>query len=303
MGRIGSRLRTQVLLRLGGCAAVTLLVGLVLAPAAFATDSPDLTITKTSDAAGTLSVGDRFSYTLTVSNVGTATAHKVAGGGQPPAGPRGSHGPAVLPRWKLHRDELATAARAAVLGRPVHAGHAGSRLERRGVVRGLGDPRRPLRRAHEPGHREREGRARRHERRQRGVRLQRCRLPLVDRPGDDRPPVRARRFVGPLHDARAQRRSDVARLGRSQGPGLLPRSDRRWQRRSHARGRRGLDLSVLAARRCRHTGSADRHRDGRRAERHGTEGLGSRRGDGARARSRSLDQRQPGPGQRGAGRR
>lgn len=77
MGRIGSRLPTQALVRLGGCAAVTLLVALVLAPAAFATDSPDLTITKTSDAAGTLSVGDRFSYTLTVSNVGTATAHKV----------------------------------------------------------------------------------------------------------------------------------------------------------------------------------------------------------------------------------
>ena len=63
--------------RVAGFLAITLVVVGLLAPAASALDSPDLAIAKTSDATGTLSVGDRFSYTLTVSNVGTATAHKV----------------------------------------------------------------------------------------------------------------------------------------------------------------------------------------------------------------------------------
>lgn len=63
--------------RVGGILALTLVLAGLLAPAASALDAPDLTISKTSDAAGVLSVGDRFSYTLTISNVGTATAHKV----------------------------------------------------------------------------------------------------------------------------------------------------------------------------------------------------------------------------------
>jgi uncharacterized repeat protein (TIGR01451 family) len=54
-----------------------LVLAAMLAPAASAVGSPDLTITKTSDAVGTLTIGDQFTYTLTVSNVGTATAHDV----------------------------------------------------------------------------------------------------------------------------------------------------------------------------------------------------------------------------------
>jgi uncharacterized repeat protein (TIGR01451 family) len=57
--------------------ALTFVLTGMLAPAASAVGSPDLTITKTSDAVGTLTVGDQFTYTLTVSNVGTATAHDV----------------------------------------------------------------------------------------------------------------------------------------------------------------------------------------------------------------------------------
>jgi uncharacterized repeat protein (TIGR01451 family) len=49
---------------------------LLIAPAA-ATASPDVTITKVSDASGPLNVGDGFSYTLTVVNAGTATAHGI----------------------------------------------------------------------------------------------------------------------------------------------------------------------------------------------------------------------------------
>ena len=63
--------------RLAGLVALTFVLAGMLAPAASAVGSPDLTITKTSDAVGTLTVGDRFTYTLTVSNVGTATAHDV----------------------------------------------------------------------------------------------------------------------------------------------------------------------------------------------------------------------------------
>ena len=63
--------------RLTGLVAVMLALGTMVAPSAFAVDSPDLTISKTSDAVGAQSVGDRFMYTLTVSNVGTATAHDV----------------------------------------------------------------------------------------------------------------------------------------------------------------------------------------------------------------------------------
>jgi uncharacterized repeat protein (TIGR01451 family) len=58
--------------------AVTLVVAGLLAPAASAAASPDLTITKASDAAATLTVGDRFSYTLTIANPGTAAAHGIA---------------------------------------------------------------------------------------------------------------------------------------------------------------------------------------------------------------------------------
>ena len=68
---------TRVTARIAGLVAIMLVLAGLLAPVAFAADSPDLTITKTSDAVGTLSVGDRFSYTLTVANVGTATAYKV----------------------------------------------------------------------------------------------------------------------------------------------------------------------------------------------------------------------------------
>ena len=49
---------------------------LLIAPAA-ASGSPDVTIAKVSDASGPLNVGDGFSYTLTVANGGTATAHGI----------------------------------------------------------------------------------------------------------------------------------------------------------------------------------------------------------------------------------
>ena len=62
---------------LAGLVAVTLVLACMLAPAASAAGSPDLTITKTSGAVGTLTIGDQFTYTLTVSNVGDATAHDV----------------------------------------------------------------------------------------------------------------------------------------------------------------------------------------------------------------------------------
>src|SRR5262245_31636707 len=44
---------------------------------ASASAAPDLTIAKVSDASGSLRAGDTFSYTLTVANAGTATAHDV----------------------------------------------------------------------------------------------------------------------------------------------------------------------------------------------------------------------------------
>ncbi len=63
--------------RLAGLVALTFVLAGMLAPSAFAVGSPNLTITKTSDAVGTLAIGDQFTYTLTVSNVGDATAHGV----------------------------------------------------------------------------------------------------------------------------------------------------------------------------------------------------------------------------------
>jgi len=48
-----------------------------LVGSAAATTSPDVTITKTSDASGPVSVGDGFSYTITVENVGSATAQDI----------------------------------------------------------------------------------------------------------------------------------------------------------------------------------------------------------------------------------
>jgi uncharacterized repeat protein (TIGR01451 family) len=63
--------------RASGFLAIALVLAGLLAPAAHALDSPDLTIAKTSDATRALAVGDRFSYTLMASNVGAATAHRV----------------------------------------------------------------------------------------------------------------------------------------------------------------------------------------------------------------------------------
>ena len=48
----------------------------LVGPAA-ATSSPEVTIAKNSDASGPLGVGDGFSYTLTVENIGSATAHDI----------------------------------------------------------------------------------------------------------------------------------------------------------------------------------------------------------------------------------
>jgi uncharacterized repeat protein (TIGR01451 family) len=76
MGQMRTQAR-RVTGRVAGLVAVMLVLAGLLAPAASAVDSPNLTLAKTSDAAGTLSVGDRFSYTLTATNAGTATAHKV----------------------------------------------------------------------------------------------------------------------------------------------------------------------------------------------------------------------------------
>ena len=78
MGTTGTRSAARsAAARLTGLVALTLVLAGMLAPSAFAVDSPDLTITKTSDAVGMLTIGDQFTYTLTVSNVGTATAHGV----------------------------------------------------------------------------------------------------------------------------------------------------------------------------------------------------------------------------------
>jgi uncharacterized repeat protein (TIGR01451 family) len=54
-----------------------LLAGLLASAATAAVAAPDLAVTKSSDASGSLGVGDRFSYTITVNNVGTAAAHDV----------------------------------------------------------------------------------------------------------------------------------------------------------------------------------------------------------------------------------
>ena len=95
--------------RLAGLVALTFVLAGMLAPAAFAVGSPDLTITKTSDAAGTLAIGDQFTYTLTVSNVGDATAHGVIVSDDFPTGvgPVGVHRPAA--RRELQPDEFADA--------------------------------------------------------------------------------------------------------------------------------------------------------------------------------------------------
>ncbi len=78
MGTTGTRSAARTTAaRLTGLVALMLVLAAMLAPAASAVSSPDLTITKTSDAVGTLAVGDRLTYTLTMSNVGTATAHDV----------------------------------------------------------------------------------------------------------------------------------------------------------------------------------------------------------------------------------
>ncbi|MEP6758072.1 MAG: hypothetical protein ABJB55_02640 [Actinomycetota bacterium] len=77
MGQNGARRLRRAITRFGTAAAMMLALAGLLAPAAHAAASPDLTITKSSDAGGSLSVGDRFSYTITVSNVGAASAHKV----------------------------------------------------------------------------------------------------------------------------------------------------------------------------------------------------------------------------------
>jgi uncharacterized repeat protein (TIGR01451 family) len=59
---------------------------LVATPTAWAASAPDLTVTKSSNAVGSLSVGDVFTYTITVSNEGTATAHDVNMGDDLPQG-------------------------------------------------------------------------------------------------------------------------------------------------------------------------------------------------------------------------
>ncbi len=67
-----ARLRQGVLAAIAGlCTAV------LLAPAARAADAPDLTVSKTSSAGGAVSVGDRFTYTLAVANIGSGTAHGI----------------------------------------------------------------------------------------------------------------------------------------------------------------------------------------------------------------------------------
>lgn len=70
-GLVGRAFRISVVLTVASAWSWAL-----IGPAA-ATSSPDVTIAKTSDASGPLSVGDGFSYTLTVGNVGGATAHDV----------------------------------------------------------------------------------------------------------------------------------------------------------------------------------------------------------------------------------
>lgn len=57
--------------------AVAATWSVTLVGSAAATSSPDVTIAKTSDTSGPVSVGNGFSYTLTVSNVGSAAAQDI----------------------------------------------------------------------------------------------------------------------------------------------------------------------------------------------------------------------------------
>jgi uncharacterized repeat protein (TIGR01451 family) len=109
----------------GRVSATTLAVTCVLlvAPSAHATSAPDLTVTKSSDAVGARTVGDRFSYTIAVTNVGSATAHLVSLEDDLPVGliPRtvlpvlpggtctiaGSVGGGGPPRYSVHCDRPA----------------------------------------------------------------------------------------------------------------------------------------------------------------------------------------------------
>jgi len=86
---------------------------LVIAPAA-AGASPDVTIAKVSDASGPLDVGDGYSYTLTVVNAGTATAHNIEVQDDLPLG---VHVTTVLPNFPGGQ---CTVAASAGTGHPEH---------------------------------------------------------------------------------------------------------------------------------------------------------------------------------------
>ena len=87
MGSIGMAAPLRARLRQGMLAAIAgLCLAVLLAPAARAADAPDLTLSKTSSASGAVSVGDRFTYTLTVANVGSGTAHGITIGDNLPIG-------------------------------------------------------------------------------------------------------------------------------------------------------------------------------------------------------------------------
>ena len=86
---------------------------LVIAPAA-ASSFPDVTIAKVSDASGPLAVGDGYSYTLTVVNAGTATAHNIEVQDDLPLG---VHVTTVLPNFPGGQ---CTVASSAVTGHPEH---------------------------------------------------------------------------------------------------------------------------------------------------------------------------------------
>ena len=86
MARTGSSAVALLARRGAAWVAGGVLLLLVVAPSARATDAPDLTVTKSSDAVGALHAGDTLRYTVTVTNNGTATAHDVELGDDLPVG-------------------------------------------------------------------------------------------------------------------------------------------------------------------------------------------------------------------------
>jgi uncharacterized repeat protein (TIGR01451 family) len=132
--------------RLGGAAIALAVSSVVLVvPSALAAGTPDLTVAKTSDAVGAQSVGDRFTYSITVTNDGAATAHHVSIEGDLRVGlvPE-TIVPPCSPAGRARSRAPSAAADPPILG-ALRAGRARSGHERQRLVRGLDHRRRDLR--------------------------------------------------------------------------------------------------------------------------------------------------------------